>query len=97
MTDIRMTAEAAERIRSRFGSTSRELEGADASLTGMARDLVEACGELGDAIAVEAHDFRGSWRSVYRYCGEASALVAGNVNRMRIDLDRLDRGTSIQL
>lgn len=97
MTTIRMTEETAQRVRTRFEATGRDLTDAGEALAAFRLDLTEGAGQFAGEIAEAAGDFRDSWRAVYEVCGDAAALIAGNTNALHVDLGRLDRGAGITL
>ena len=89
----------ADRVRNRFNDLAAEFDNTRAPLRSAYTDITSACGELSSSVDAGASKFLLSWNDVFDVCSTESALIAGNVNRFRVDLEALDRDarTSIQL
>lgn len=99
MTDIRMSPEVAGQVRGRFSDLSAEFTNSVRTVAEIVTSIEIGTGEFGKAIADGTGAFDISWREAFAVCGTTSAVIAGNTNRLSIDLDALDRsaGTSAQL
>ena len=82
-----------------FNDLAAEFDNTRAPLRSAYTDITSACGELSSSVDAGASKFLLSWNDVFDVCSTESALIAGNVNRFRVDLEALDRDarTSIQL
>lgn len=86
-------------MRNRFDDLAAEFDNTRAPLASTYSDITAACGELSSSLDDGASKFLLSWNDVFAVCSTEAALIAGNVNAMRVDLDALDRDarTSILL
>ncbi|NUR09841.1 MAG: hypothetical protein HOQ22_02975 [Nocardioidaceae bacterium] len=94
MTDVRMTDEAAARINNRFDDLAAEFHNTTDELSTIVSDIDAGAGEFVGSISSATSAFSLSWREAFDVCGKASAIIAGNTNRLSIDLTVLDRDAS---
>jgi hypothetical protein len=89
----------ADRVRNRFNDLSAEFANTRSPLRSAYSSVTAACGELSSSIDGGASKFLLSWNDVFDVCSTEAALIAGNINNMRVDLEALDRDsrTSILL
>jgi len=91
MTDVKMTDAAATRIREQFNDLSAEFDNSRAQVKSCAQDIQAACGEFSGSVAAGAGSFDVAWQDCFDVCSTAAALIAGNTNAFKIDLEKLDR------
>jgi hypothetical protein len=91
MTDVKMTDAAATRIREQFNDLSAEFDNSRAQIRSFAHDVQSACGEFSGSMATGAGSFDVSWQDCFDVCSTAAALIAGNTNAFKVDLEALDR------
>lgn len=91
MGDVAMSAEAAGRIKNRFNDLSAEFGNSRWNILGFTSGINTATGEFSAAVADGTDTFSISWRETFDVCRTAAALIAGNTNTFKVELDRLDQ------
>ncbi|MGA9749573.1 MAG: hypothetical protein WBQ50_19135 [Nocardioides sp.] len=91
MPDVAMSAQAAERIKNRFNDLSAEFSNTRWTILGTTAAINTATGEFDASVADGTDTFSIAWRETFDLCRTASALIAGNTNTFRVELDRLDQ------
>lgn len=86
-----MSAEAADTIKNRFNDLSNEFSTTRFEFFKYEADIQAGCGEFEPSVADGADTFSLSWRETFDVCREAAALIAGNTNSFKVDLDALDQ------
>jgi hypothetical protein len=99
MTDVKMTAAAASRVKEQFDDLAAEFENSKIAIQGMSEQIETGCDEFAGSIESGRAAFDMSWQDAFQFCHTSSALIAGNTNAMKVDLDALDTdaSTTIQL
>jgi len=91
MGDVAMSAEAADRIKNRFNDLSAEFSNSRSDILSLSSGIDAATGEFSSSVADGTDTFSISWRETFDVCRTAAALIAGNTNTFRVELDRLDQ------
>ncbi len=91
MADVAMSAQAAERIKNRFNDLSAEFGNTRRTIQGLAASIDAATGEFAGAVADGTDTFSLAWRETFDVCRTGAALIAGNTNTFKVELDRLDQ------
>ena len=96
---VRMSDAAARTVNNRFEDISAEFFNSTGVIAAIGSRLEAGAGEFSAAIADGSATFAISWREAFRVCGTTAGVIAGNTNRMSVDLALLDRdaSTTIQL
>jgi hypothetical protein len=94
MTDVRMSDQVAATINNRFDDLAAELTNSTDELTGIVSDIDSGCGQFSSSISSGTSAFSLSWREAFKVCGTSASIIAGNTNRMSVDLTVLDRDAS---
>lgn len=89
-TDIVMDADVADDVRNVFNDLSAEYRNTTAPMRSRHVDVLDGAGDLADELEHHATAFLISWNDVFRTCGGAAGLIAGNTNAMAIDLAAFD-------
>lgn len=91
MTDVKMTDAAAAKVREHFRDLSQEFSNSRMDVGTYAFAVFSAAGEFGPSISDGTDTFELSWKETFDVCHTASALIAGNTNTFKVELDRLDQ------
>lgn len=94
MADVRMTDAAAAAVNNRFDDLAAELTNSCSVIARAASQMDSGAGEFAGSIGDGTATFAISWREAFTVCGTAAAIIAGNTNRLSVDLARLDRDAS---
>ena len=94
MSDIAMSAAAAATVNNRFDDLSAEFTNSCGQLTSIVAALDAGAGELSSSMSSGTASFAISWREAFQVCGTTAGVIAGNTNRLSVDLGRLDRDAS---
>jgi hypothetical protein len=94
MTDVRMTDEAAAKINNRFDDLAAEFHNATDEITTISTDVGSGAGEFVSSISDGTSALSLSWHEAFKVCSTAASIIAGNTNRMKVDLHSLDRDAS---
>lgn len=89
-----MTAEAAATINNRFDDLAAEFNNTAAELSTIVNDIQSGAGQFASSISGGTSAFSLSWREAFKVCGTAAQIIAGNTNRLSVDLTVLDRDAS---
>lgn len=89
--DVKMSADAAARIKDRFNNLSQEFANSRSSITAHAADISTACGEFSGSVEDGKESWELSWRETFDVCRTAAAVIAGNTNTFEVELTRLDQ------
>lgn len=87
---IVMAADVSDEVRNVFNDLSAEFRNTCAPLRSRHLDVLEGAGDAAGAIEAGAAAFLVSWNDVFRTCGGAAGLIAGNTNALAIDLSSFD-------
>lgn len=91
---VKMSDEAVRTVKRRFRSTAQVAYGASEDLPDALSDLLTGCGQFQGEMAGGITPFTASWQSTFELVETEARTIAGNVNKLSIDLDRLDDGAS---
>lgn len=91
---VKMSDEAVRTVKKRFRTTALEAYGASEDLPDALEQLGSAAGPFYAELAGGATPFTASWQATLEVIRTEAQLIAGNVNNLSIDLDRLDDGSS---
>jgi hypothetical protein len=91
MGDVKMSAAAAAHIQNRFNDLSAEFSNSRWNILGFSAGIHTACGQFGATVQDGTDSFQVSWRETFDVCRVTSALIAGNTNTFKVELDRLDQ------
>jgi hypothetical protein len=91
--DVKMTDAAASLVQNQFNDLSAEFDNSRAEVKGYAADMTSACGEFSAKMESGAGSFDISWQDAFAVCSTSAALIAGNTNGFKVDLDKLDQDT----
>ncbi len=94
---VKMSDQAVRVVRNRFNDLSAEFRNGTDPLRRHYYDLRDAAGQFADDLDDGASRFLISWTDVFEVCGESAGLIAGNTNRMLVDLERIDTDSSTQI
>ncbi|MCA1981795.1 hypothetical protein [Nocardioides nematodiphilus] len=94
---LRLTSQAAATVKKRFEHASQDLTGHLNGMAGLSGAISEGAGELSGDIEADVLAFLQSWTSAFDVLSTSTALIAGNTNNLAVDLDALDRGSTIDL
>jgi hypothetical protein len=89
--DVKMSADAAARIKDRFNNLSQEFANTRHSVSAHAADITTACGEFSGSVEDGKESWVLSWRETFDVCRTAAAVIAGNTNTFEVELTRLDQ------
>lgn len=89
-----MTAAAASKVKEQFNDLAAEFDNSKSEIKTYATQMQTACGEFSDSMTSGAAAFDMSWQDAFEFCSTSSALIAGNTNAMKVDLDALDQDAS---
>lgn len=88
--DLQMSPDAAAPIIEHFRDLAAEFDNARFESYWHATGIDTACGEFAPSVADGTDAYQISWKETMAFCGETSALIAGNTNVFLTDLTRLD-------
>ena len=91
---VRMSDEAVRTVKKRFRSTAQTVYGASEDLPDALGDLLSGCGQFEGEMAGGVTPFTASWQTTFELVEDEARTIAGNVNKLSIDLSRLDDGAS---
>lgn len=91
---VKMSDEAVREVKKRFRTTALEAYGAAEDLPDAFEQVGRAAGQFYAELAGGAAPFTASWQATLELIQVEAKLIAGNVNNLSIDLDRLDSGNS---
>lgn len=88
---IRMSDEVAAQVEDRFDNLSQDFFNL-ATLVVTARHQVEgACGEFSSDMQAHTPTFESGWKGTFEIASESAGLIAGNTNKLKVDLEAVDR------
>lgn len=94
MTDVQMSDAAARVVNDRFDNLAAEFDNSRGVIAGIAEKMVSGTGQFSGSMSDGAATFAISWRECFSLCSTSAAIIAGNTNRLKVDLEELDRDHS---
>lgn len=91
---VRMSDEAARKVKNLFGDLANEFSETGADVGAHASWLEIGAGQFSSEIADGNATFEIGWRDLLNTGRLSAALIAGNTNALRVDLERLDQDYS---
>lgn len=91
---VRMSEDAVEAVRRRFRGVAQVLYNSSEDLPDAYSTLGTAVGSFHTQIDDGLTPFTASWQATFGICSDEARLIAGNTNRLAVDLDRLDQGSA---
>lgn len=90
MGEVRMTDAAAKVINDRFDNLSAEFDNSRSLISTYAAQMLTGAGEFSSTVETGAGSFDISWRDSFEVCCNSAGLIAGNTNRFKVSLERID-------
>lgn len=88
---VKMSDEAAKTVENRFDNLAQEFWDLKSVMDTVEQSIETATGTLYSQCSGDVGDFRIGWRATFDVSCTSAALIAGNTNRMHVDLTALDR------
>lgn len=93
---ITMSPEVAAQVEDRFDNLSQDFFNLS-DLISTARITIEsACGEFTADMQAYTPNFENGWTQTFDIASESAGLIAGNTNRLQVDLEAVDRDAAHQ-
>lgn len=90
-----MTDAAATTVKEQFNDLSAEFRNSRGEIKALAAGMMTGSGEFSGSMSDGSASFDISWQDAFEVCATSSALISGNTNSFKVDLDSLDTDSSL--